>query len=128
MPLPVLLALVAGGIAGIALLLHLAGRSRRAVLDPHSAAAAWLRENPDDTVTGAIVSADGHAALILTRRGKGLVWSMGADTTTRPLRDFALRETPQGLVIRFRDFTAPRARLRLDAAERRHWRRLMETA
>ncbi len=126
MPLPVLLALVVGGISGIALLLHLTGRSRRAVLDPETAAAAWIRENPGDDVVEATVSADGHAALILTRQGKGLVWAMGADTTARPLRDFDLIETQQGLTVLFRDFTAPRARIRLTDFERRRWLSLMD--
>lgn len=126
MPLPVLLALVVGGISGIALLLHLTGRSRLAVLDPETAAAAWTRENPGDEVIEATVSADGHAALILTPQGKGLVWAVGADTTARPLRDFDLMETPQGLTVLFHDFTAPRAKIRLADFERRHWLNLMD--
>lgn len=128
MPLPVLLALVAGGISGIALLLHLSGRSRRAMLTQATATAAWLREYPEDAVVEATVAADGHAALILTRAGKGLVWAMGADTTARPLRDFDLLETRAGMTVHFRDFSAPRVTLRLDDFERRHWRNLLEPA
>lgn len=126
MPLPVLLVLVVAGISGITLLLHLTGRSRRSVLDAESAAAAWLREYPGDEVVEATVSADGHAAIILTRQGKGLVWAMGADTTARQLRDFDLLETADGISVRFHDFTAPRARLRLSAFERAHWLNLMD--
>jgi hypothetical protein len=57
MPLPVLIALVIGGIAGIALILHLSGRSRVVALTEVTARAAWLRHFPDDRV-----ARDSHAA------------------------------------------------------------------
>ncbi len=126
MSLPVLLTLVIGGIAAIALLLHLSGRSKRRVMTPEDAHAEWHRHFPDDEIVEATVTPDGHAALILTRdgparAGKGLVWAMGADTTARRLLDFDVTETATGLSVRFHDFTAPRVTLHLPVGERARW-------
>lgn len=68
MPLPVLLALVVAGIGGIALLLHLTGRSRTLAMTPESATAEWLRQYPDDEVLEALPAHDGRAELIVARR------------------------------------------------------------
>jgi hypothetical protein len=126
MSLLTLIILVIGGIATIALLLHLSGRSRRRVMTPEDARAEWHRHFPDDEIAGATVTPDGHAALILTRdgparAGKGLVWAMGTDTTARRLLDFDITETAAGLSVRFHDFTAPRVTLHLPEAERARW-------
>lgn len=127
MPLPVLLVLVVGGIAAIAVLLHLTGRSQALVMSPEMALAAWARHFPGDDTVEALVTPDGHAALVLTRQGNGLLWAMGADTVARRLRDFDLIETAEGLTILFHDFTAPRVTLRLDEFQRRRWLNLMDT-
>ncbi len=125
MPLSVLVSLVVVGIAGIALLLHLAGRSKRCVLTREDAEAAWERHFPGDIVEQITVSRDGHAALVLTHLGPGLLWAFGADTVARRLEDFDLIETGDGLRVEFHDFTASSVTLVLDDFERPHWRNLM---
>lgn len=126
MPLEFLLVLVTGGIAGIALLLHLSGRSRRCVLDPDRAAADWIRHFPQDRVHETTVSHDGHAALVLTGDGPGLLWSFGTDTVARRLKDFDLIDNGDRLRVVFHDFTAPAVTLTLDDFERPHWLNRMQ--
>ncbi|MDF1715339.1 MAG: hypothetical protein P1U75_01510 [Antarcticimicrobium sp.] len=126
MPLTVLVSLVAFGIAGIALLLHLAGRSKRCVLTREGAEAAWQRHFPGDIVEQITVARDAHAALVLTHLGPGLLWAFGADTVARRLEDFDLIDTGDRLRVVFHDFAAPSVTLVLDDFERPHWRNLMQ--
>ena len=126
MPLTTLIPMVVLGIAAIALLLHLTGRSRRCVLTAEAAEAAWLRQYPGDRVAETTVSRDGHAALILTERGPGLLWAFGADTVARRLENVDLIDSGDRLRVVFRDFTAPAVTLALDAIERRDWRNRMQ--
>lgn len=125
MPLPLLLILVIGGISMIALLLHLSGQSALAVLTPEDARAQWHRHFPDDAIHGVTMARTGHAALLRTSQGPGLLWSFGADTAARHLRDFDLLDHPKGLQVAFHDFTAPRVTLRLTPSERRDWQNRM---
>jgi len=128
MPLPILLILVVGGIAAIALLLHLSGKSRRLVMSPEDARSAWHRHFPDDTIREALITPDGHAALILTDQGPGLVWAMGLGTAARHLLDVDLIDTPDGLTVMFHDFTAPNVTLHLPEDMRARWLTLMAPA
>ncbi len=128
MPLEILLVLVVGGIAGITLLLHATGKSRLRLLTPDSARSEWLRHAPDDQVIDVTIAHDGHAALIRTETGAGLLWSFGADTVARHLLDFDWLEHPKGLEVQFHDFSTPRVIVHLDEIERRHWQHLMEPA
>ena len=128
MPLEILLVLVVGGIAGITILLHLSGRSRQVVLSPELARAQWQRHFPDDDVIDVTVAHDGHAALVRTNTGPGLLWSFGTDTVARHLLDYDLMDLHDGFEIQFHDFATPRALIHLDDFERRHWRQLMEPA
>ncbi len=128
MPLEILLGLVVGGIAGIALLLHLTGRSRLRLLTPETAQIQWLRHFPDDTVIDVTVAHDGHAALVRTETGAGLLWSFGADTVARHLLDFDRIDHPDGFEVQFHDFSTPRVLIHLDETECHHWRHLMEPA
>ncbi len=121
MPPLLLIALGGLGIAGIALLLQLSGRSRRCVLTDEMAEAAWLRHFPDDPLREVTLAHDGHAALILSDLGTGLLWSHGADTVARRLVDYDLIDSGDHLRVVFHDFTAPTAILKLDPFERRHW-------
>lgn len=123
MSISVLIALVAGGIAGIVLLLHVMGLSRRMPMSPEDARAAWHREFPDDEATEVMVTPDGLAALILTHEGRGLVWSRGIDPAARYLRDFTVTEDSDGLTIRFSGKPACRIRLEIPAESRDIWRR-----
>lgn len=125
MPLLMLLLMVVGGIGGVALLLHILGKSTRLVLTHDGARTAWLRLFPDDTVTDITLSRDGHAALICTNQGPGLVWSFGQDTVARYLNNVTVTETKKRLKIRFSDFTAPKASLVLTEPERAAWRQKM---
>ncbi len=126
MPLEILLVLVVGGIAAIALLLHLSGRSQRRVLTRETALADWPRHFPDDVVIDVTVSHDAYAALVRTETGPGLLWSFGADTVARHLLDFDWIEQPGGFELQFHDFTTPRVVIRLDEIERQHWQNLMD--
>jgi len=130
MPLSILLPMVVLGIAGIAVLLHLLGLSRRAVLaDEAAARAAWLREFPADAPIHVTLCHDRSAALIETGQGPGVVWPMGADTTARYLTGARARRTKTGLRLDLPDYTAPRVHLTLDAGEAARWQdALKETA
>ena len=125
MPLNILLILVVGGIAAIAVLLHILGKSRLIVLTSEDARSAWHRHFPDDEILGLTVAQDGHAALVQTGQGPGLLWSFGADTVARHLRDFDLLDKPGHLAVIFHDFTAPRVTLHLTDAERPLWQKMM---
>jgi hypothetical protein len=114
--------MVVCGIIGIAVILHVMGLSRAALLlDTAAAQAAWLREFPDHAPTRVILSHDHHAALIETDGGPGVVWAMGADTTARALRGARISPTKKGLRIDLPDFTAPHIHLRLDRDEAEQW-------
>jgi len=130
MPLSILLPMVVLGIAGIAVLLHLLGLSRRAMLaDEAAARAAWLREFPADAPINVTLCHDRSAALIETARGCGVVWPMGADTTARALDGARLSPTRTGLRIDLPDYTAPRIHITLDKDEAARWQAtLKETA
>ncbi|MFT4958997.1 MAG: hypothetical protein ACI92Z_000069 [Paracoccaceae bacterium] len=125
MPLAILLILVAGGIGGVAVLLHFLGKSKPVILTTDAARTAWLRPFPDETVTDVTLADTGHAALIGTDHGPGLVWSFGIDTVARPLKDAKITETNKHLKIRFSDFTAPKAMITLSETERADWREKM---
>jgi|TARA_R110000851_G_scaffold170606_1_gene316929 hypothetical protein len=127
MPLSILLPMVILGIAGIAVLLHVLGLSRRATLsDAAAARAAWLREFPEDAPTKVILCHDHSAALIETAQGRGVVWPMGADTTARYLRGARVRQRKTGLTLDLPDYTAPRIRLTLSPDEAASWCALLE--
>ncbi|MGR3462290.1 MAG: hypothetical protein ACU0AX_00870 [Roseovarius sp.] len=127
MPLSILLPMVGLGIAGIAVLLHLLGLSRRATLaDEAAARAAWLREFPDDAPMRVTLCHDRSAALIMTETGRGVVWPMGADTTARYLDGAQITPTRTGLRIDLPDYTAPRIHLALDPNETAEWRNTLE--
>ncbi len=128
MPLEILLILVGGGIAGVALLLHLTGKSRLQVLTPKTAQEQWLRHFPDDPIIDVTVAHNGHAALIRTETGAGLLWSFGADTVARHLRDFDWLDHPEGFEVLFHDFSTSRVIVHLDETERQHWQNLMDPA
>lgn len=122
MPLSILLPMVVLGIACIAVLLHLLGLSRRAVLaDEAAARAAWLREFPTDTPLHVTLCQDRCAALIETGRGRGVVLPMGADTTARYLTGARARVGATGLRLDLPDYTAPRIHLTLAPDEVAAW-------
>ena len=121
MPLEILLVLVVGGISGIALALHMMGKSRVLHLNERSARAAWLRHFPESDVQSLTLSDNGKAALLQTSQGKALLWSFGADTVARPLGQFEVADKGHYLDLRFPDFAMPRARLALSAREKPFW-------
>lgn len=128
MPLSILLPMVVLGIAGIAVLLHVLGLSRRATLsDAAAARAAWLREFPEDVPTQVILCRNHSAALIETAQGRGVVWPMGADTTARYVRGARVRQRKAGLTLDLPDYTAPRIRLTLSPDEAASWCALLES-
>lgn len=121
MPLEIILILVATGIAGIALLLHLLGHSARAPLTEEDARAAWARHAPDSPARAVDLSADAMAALIETDRGPALVWRIGADSTGHWLSRARTRQTSTGLRVMLGDFAAPSVRVALTAERAAAW-------
>ena len=127
MPLHILIPMVVIGIAGITVLLHLLGlTSRVSFADENAARAAWLREFPEDMPDQITLSRNRHAALLQTRRGCGLVWAMGADTTARYVRCAAITRTRGGLRLDLRDFGAAHVHLTLDPEEAETWPALIK--
>ncbi|WP_405117036.1 hypothetical protein L0Z64_16475 [Phaeobacter sp. BS23] len=123
MPLEILIAMVLVGIIVIAILLHLTGRSAPVLMTCETAAKAWARHDPDSRIHDAQPSTLGHAALIDTDNGLGLVWCFGADTIARPLAGCSLMDHPKGFRVRFSDFATPSVLLHLSDKEREGWRR-----
>ncbi len=128
MPLHILLIMVTVGISLIVLVLHLSGCSAKTVLSAESAHEAWLRQFPEDEIQQVLIAQAGHAALVQTSHGMGLVWAFGADTVARLLTDIDLIDTPHGLRVDFHEFAAPNSGLTLTETERADWRLLMKTA
>lgn len=125
MPLPILLTMVVGGIAGIAFLLHSLGHSRRFDLaNAGVARAEWARHWPDDEVSHVYMSND--AALVETDRGPGLLRAFGADTVAH--RITIMDQSSRGLRIGFGAFDAPDAILRLSAENATLWLRVWQEA
>ncbi|MDC0658428.1 hypothetical protein N6L27_10510 [Leisingera sp. SS27] len=127
MALELLLALVLGGISGIAVLLHLTGRSRQAVLGVETSRSGWLRHFPGDKVLKVLPAASGQAALVVTGNGPGLLWAFGSGTVGRHLTGSQVRETATGLRFEFNDFAAPGLSLALPERERQQWLALINT-
>ncbi len=122
MPLHILLILVIGGIAGIALALHLLGLSRAEPFTDDTAHAAWLRHRPDDTVLQIDLTQDALAARILTDKGRGILWRMGADTCARLLDGTEDAHVHRRYVtLHLNDYTAPKIRLHLSPEEQDDW-------
>lgn len=122
MPLGILLILVAGGISGIVVLLHLTGHSRVFEIDGEATARReWLRHNPGDDIREIHVVPGGRAALVVTAQGGGLLWSFGADTTFHDLRRAQVRQVGRGLRVVFGDFSAPAVTLCLPPEDRARW-------
>lgn len=122
MPLPVLLLLVVGGIAGIAVLLHILGLSApRRFISEADAKQAWLREFPLTKIRQVTLAQNASAAIIETSDGVGVVWPMGADSTARMVSGSQIRTTKSGLDVRLGDFTAPALRLDLPQDEAAKW-------
>lgn len=122
MPLHILLILVVGGIAGIALALHLLGMTGADPLREDTARAAWLRAYPDDSAQRVAVSADGRVARIDSAAGRGLVWRMGADTCARLLTDGAVAHARGSRVrVHLGDYAAPRVAITLTEDEQAEW-------
>ncbi|MEM8653650.1 MAG: hypothetical protein AAGF36_02815 [Pseudomonadota bacterium] len=122
MPLHILLILVVGGIAGIALALHLLGLSKAPALTEATARAAWLRAFPGDRITAIFITADGRTARVETDRAHGILWQMGADTCARLLTGSErLCHKGTKTVLYLHDYAAPKLRLSLTPNERQDW-------
>ncbi|MBP0483260.1 hypothetical protein [Sagittula salina] len=129
MPLPILIVLVACGIAGIAWLIHASGLSRARTFDTEDdARAAWGREFPDLPAGTVTLTAKRAAALVMTSEGPGLVWPMGSDSTARLLHGSRAQPTADGLDLRLPDPSAPRLRLILTQDETQAWARIIEAS
>ena len=121
MPLHILGPMVVIGVIGVAILLHLMGLSKRLRFDESTARAAWLRHFPDASVRTVHVAPDGHAALIHSTDGPGIVWAMGADSAARFVHGARPEQRPDQLVLHFRDIGTPTIRLAVPAALQDDW-------
>ncbi|GGX64638.1 hypothetical protein GCM10007385_37160 [Tateyamaria omphalii] len=126
MPLHILLILVVGGIAGVALALHFLGLSKTKALDLNTVRSEWLRHYPDDTFDDedsidVLVSLDASRGLLRSDQGYGLVWTMGTDTSARRLGTSSWRETRSGVTFTFDDPSAPWITIQLQDSERHLW-------
>ncbi len=128
MPLSILVPMVVIGIAGIAVLLHVLGKTGgRPLTSEDMARAAWLREMPDARIARVHLSRTGRAALIESDAGLGIVWAMGADTAVRMLSGSRAEVRGHTLSLRLKDYDAPRIRLALDGNEAEDWAAKVET-
>ncbi|WP_071673388.1 hypothetical protein [Nioella nitratireducens] len=129
MPLHILIILVVGGIAGIAMLTHVFGLSKPLRFETdEQARAAWLRSWPEDRITDIHLAPDGTAALIETDHGPGVVFPMGADSSGHRMTGAEARETASGLRLTFHDFGTPRLDVCLPPEARNHWRQIITEA
>ncbi|THD75945.1 hypothetical protein E7681_05730 [Thalassobius vesicularis] len=129
MPLSALLLMVTGGIAAIAILLHILGMSRpRIFADDTEIAAVWRNEYPDTNLQSVNLSRNRHFALVQSSAGLGVVWAMGADGAARLLLGAEVSDIPGGLELSLPDYTAPEIRLKLDPDEIDSWRSKMEAS
>ncbi|MGB1387554.1 MAG: hypothetical protein ACPG61_01560 [Paracoccaceae bacterium] len=128
MPLHILIIMVVIGIGGIALLLHLTGRSRTATMTETDAQQGWARHYPNDTVQHVTLAHDGKSALVLSDAGPGVLWVFGLDTVARHLRNCDVSETETGLRVDFHDYAVPPARFALSQDERTRWQSEMRPA
>ncbi|MGB0497727.1 MAG: hypothetical protein ACPGID_05265 [Rubricella sp.] len=128
MSLTVLAILVAAGIAGIVLLVHLTGGSRKAAfIDEADARREWASAYPEFEPADIDLAAGRGAALIgLPEAGLGLLWAFGSDATARVMRPGLIRscvETGTGLKLTLNDFEAPSALIDLTEVEKADWSR-----
>lgn len=123
MPLPLLGALVALGIGGLVLLVHLLRLSRPlGFADEAAARAAYLADHPEDEIRASLMSDDGRAAVFRTGAGAGFVVALGAGRVTRRLAagDLkAIEDLPGALRLRLADWGAPAVVIACADPERR---------
>lgn len=123
MPLEILGPLVVIGIAGVAVLLHVLGYSRRVDLsDAALARAAWLREFPETQVLNIAPADNGRAALVISTIGPGVVWAFGADTVARRLPPDGPDFGAGDMTLTFPDFGTGRMHLPLSPETITQWR------
>jgi len=122
MPLEILLIVVAAGMIGITLMLHLAGQTRAfEISDEETARRQWQRHFPDDDIREITLAPGNRVALVKTAQGPGLLWSLGADTVAYHMAHPRVRPCRQGLRVEIGDFAAPAVTLRLPPEERARW-------
>ncbi|SHI96909.1 hypothetical protein SAMN05444000_10470 [Shimia gijangensis] len=129
MPLHILGPMVVIGIIGIAVLLHLMGRTApRTLTNETDALAAWKRAFPNSVPVSALLSNDRKAALVTTHNNTGLVWCFGDDTVARGIKRAAVRETSKGLSFDMPDFAAPHVDVVLREPNLSTWKTLVNDA
>jgi len=123
MPLHLLLPIVVLGILGVALLLHVLGKSKRfLIMNADQVSRLWERQFPNGLVSQVKIADGGHQAMVETSDGPGVVWAMGADVACRLTEGAGVQETDKGLRIRLADYSAPMVRVVLaDPLARQHW-------
>lgn len=124
MPLPMLVAIVAGGIALVVLLVHLTGGSRVAAIEgEEQARARFAIDYPEVETVRCILSADRRDAVLELADGHvGLVHAIGSNYLTRFVSrgemTAQVSDTETGVVnLMTRDLTWPRAHMIFDDDE-----------
>ena len=129
MPLTILGPLVVIGILGIALILHLLGRTApRRFANTAEARDAWAREYPENAAVTVLLSSDNRAALIRATRGLGLVWCFGDDTVARIVTKSKTHATATGLAFERREFAARHIDVVLNTDDLAQWQSQLEAA
>ncbi len=125
-PLPILLTLIASGIACALLFTHLMGWSSAGQIDSSEAALARFQlDYPDAEPTDIWVASDGSSALLAVDGAVGLVTVLGDRTVVRRLGRgtiASVRTDPAHTHLKLRDPGFPRLRLSLsDTTAREVW-------
>lgn len=127
MPLWLFAVIVVGGIAGVIALIHFLGFSRQFHINNDDVTRTqWLRHWPDDQIQSLRRAKEGHAALVESQNGPGLLWSFGADTTARHIQSATTTPCETGLIFTLHDFTAPHVTITLGADEAKQWQSEIE--
>ena len=126
MSLWLLIVIVVGGIAAVAIALHALGLSQTAKLEAGNIRAHWQRHFPDDSfnrhgTVEFLLNEHFDRAIVRSDQGYGLIWVMGADTAARQLPAGAITENAGGVTFSFPDPSAPKIHVALGEADRQVW-------
>lgn len=110
------LVVIAAGITGVVLLVHLTGGSEPAHLVKRAEVIAmWNSQFPETPAKNAVLEPAGLAALIdLENGGTGLLWAFGNHVVGRVLNTGSLRTDKDHLYLTLPDFTAPRLSIEIN--------------
>jgi hypothetical protein len=117
MTLPILAALVVGGISAVVLLVHGFGwTDGPPFATPAEAETVFKHETAAANIQQTVLADDGRSALFGMTKGTGILARFGRGTVARVLSPqdiWLIESTAKGLTIRLHDDSAPRLRIAL---------------